>query len=236
MSNNTSTNPSIPSTQATATTSATKSATSSTYYALLGLLLFVVVLIGYNYLSYLKFANESCDSSPETFAPSNNIPVRSDRIIHNQNKLITPKIVSQTATYPEGFVSEKLHKQITSNKQNTVSNTKPKTESKESKESVKSDTPEKGLVKLCIYHMEGCGHCVDIMKPKNGPLSKFDQLKRHFNSNPKVKIYDFKYGRDKEAGKFNAFPVIMVVTSNGPKEYNGPREVSSMAKFIESFL
>ena len=98
---------------------------------------------------------------------------------------------------------------------------------------IKSEKPEKGIVKLIIYHMPGCGHCVAIMHGgPNGEKSQFEKLRDYFKNDNSVRIYDYQLGRDKEADKFNGFPVVMLVTSEGSEEYNGRRDAESMAKAI----
>jgi hypothetical protein len=98
---------------------------------------------------------------------------------------------------------------------------------------LKSDKPESGKTKLCIYHMRGCGHCHDIMdtKQSNG-LTKFQELQKVFASKPEVEVLDFQHGRDPEASKFGAFPVIMLVKDTGTMEYNRERSVEGMSRFI----
>jgi hypothetical protein len=132
-------------------------------------------------------------------------------------------------------------KQLTQSNQTVQTNqtTQPKqsiqtTEQKPKKQFIKSEKPEKGIVKLIIYHMFGCGHCmnmIDIKQPKNG-MTKFEELNKLFENDNSVQIMDFKYGRDEEANKYFAFPLILLVTSNGTEEYRGPHEVSDMAKAI----
>lgn len=98
---------------------------------------------------------------------------------------------------------------------------------------VKTDHPEKGILKFCIYHMNGCGHCEDIMSiPQSNGLTKFEELKNRFKSNPSVKILDFKSGVDSEASKYRAFPVLMVIKEDFSAEYERERTVDGMENFI----
>ena len=103
----------------------------------------------------------------------------------------------------------------------------------QTRNSPKTDKPESGKTKLCIYHMNGCGHCHDIMtiKQSNG-MTKFEELRQVFADKPEVDVLDFQHGRDPEASKFNAFPVIMLVKDTGNIEYNRERSVEGMARFI----
>lgn len=97
----------------------------------------------------------------------------------------------------------------------------------------KSELPEKGIVKLLIYHMPGCMHCHSIMNAgNNGEKSQFNQLLDMFKNDDKVKIYDYQLGRDKEASKYQSFPTIMLVTTDSVDEYQGSRDATSMAKTI----
>lgn len=100
-------------------------------------------------------------------------------------------------------------------------------------QNVKNDKSEQGVTKLVIYHMNGCGHCHAIMdKKRDGSKSIFDELNDMFKNDNTVKIYDFQLNRDKEAEKFQAFPVIKIITSNGEFDYNGPRDANNMSKAL----
>lgn len=97
----------------------------------------------------------------------------------------------------------------------------------------KTDTAEPGIIKFMFYHMNGCGHCSDFMKvPKINGRTKFETLAGIFANDPMVKIVDFQYGRDKEANKFTAFPMIYIASEAGTQEYNGPLEVDDIVKAI----
>lgn len=100
-----------------------------------------------------------------------------------------------------------------------------------------SDDPENGIVKFCVYHMQGCGHCRDVMEVTgaNGKTT-FQTVKDAFNGDDRVQVMDFKIGRDKEASKYNAFPVIMLITGSGEVEYNRQRTAEGMIGFIRSHL
>ena len=80
--------------------------------------------------------------------------------------------------------------------------------------------------KIHIYHMPNCGHCQKLME--GGP---FQQLVNAFKDS-KVEVKDFLYGRDSEANKYSAFPVIKLIKNNKELEYNGPREATNI---IEAF-
>lgn len=93
--------------------------------------------------------------------------------------------------------------------------------------------PSRPKVRFCIYHMEGCGHCHDIMRTKqtNG-MTMFEQLKQIFESRPDIEIVDYQYGRDPQASKYRAFPVIVLIKGESELEYNRQRTVEHMARFI----
>lgn len=114
--------------------------------------------------------------------------------------------------------------------QNQIKNPNP---SSEKKQFVKSVDREPGITKLIVFHMRGCGHCMDIMDRKQeNNKTKFEQLTDIFATDPSVQVMDFQYGRDKEAEKYNGFPVILMVTEEGEEEYQGPREVVNIAKAV----
>jgi hypothetical protein len=156
---------------------------------------------------------------------------------------IVQSVVAQASGYPVGQMSQELKKYYDENPRNPGSRNpgsrnpgsmNPGTMNGPTKKvSVKSDRPEKGIMKLAIYHMKNCGHCQDIMenKQENGK-TKFENLKAIFNDQGNVQILDFQYGRDQEAGQFNAFPTIHIITENGTVPYNGPRDVMAMARAL----
>lgn len=96
----------------------------------------------------------------------------------------------------------------------------------------KNDKPEQGIVKLAIYHMDGCGHCHAIMHRSGNDKSLYEKLKDNYANDPKVKIYDFMAGRDKEADVYRFLPVIKIITINSSDEYNGPRDYNSIVEAI----
>jgi len=100
----------------------------------------------------------------------------------------------------------------------------------------KSDKPQNGITKFCIYHMEGCPHCHDIMSiPQPNGMTMFQELRTRFKGRPNIQILDFKSGEDREASKYRAFPVLMIVTPDQSVEYERARTVDGMARFIEQY-
>ena len=81
--------------------------------------------------------------------------------------------------------------------------------------------------------MPGCGHCHKIMKEKNNGITIFEELVKRFANDPSVKIHDFEYGKDTEADKYNAFPVIKLITPAQEFEYHGARSVNDIEQFIK---
>jgi hypothetical protein len=91
-------------------------------------------------------------------------------------------------------------------------------------------------LKIHVYHMPNCGHCYNLMyNTKNGD-PPFTQLKNIYKTNKDVYIKDFLYGRDEEAKKYTAFPVILFVTKNGETEYTGPYEATKIAEAANKLL
>jgi hypothetical protein len=85
---------------------------------------------------------------------------------------------------------------------------------------------------LKIFHMNGCGHCSDIMsnKQSNG-FTKFEELKMILE--PKnIEVVDYMYGRDDEAKKYNAFPVIIFEVDGVEHKYNNSRDVNTISASI----
>lgn len=116
---------------------------------------------------------------------------------------------------------------------NNVRSNPTTTTTKTTVTNLKTDLKEPGIIKFVFYHMNGCGHCSDFMKvPKENGKTKFELLEAAFANDPKVKIVDFQYGRDKEANKFTAFPMIYILSDKGTQEYNGSLEVSELIKAI----
>ena len=106
---------------------------------------------------------------------------------------------------------------------NTSQQLEPKTKP------TKCDTPDSKNMKIAIYHMNGCYHCDNIMKHKEGEKSEFEKLNDIFKD-INVEVYDFELGKDAEASKYNAFPVIKFISINGEVEYKGGRSADSIAK------
>ena len=96
-----------------------------------------------------------------------------------------------------------------------------------------NDKQEKGITKLVIYHMMGCGHCSAIMHVKQASgMTIYDELVKKFSNDKNVQILNFMHGRDDAANKFNRFPVIKLITETKTLEYNGDRSFEAMAKFV----
>jgi hypothetical protein len=103
------------------------------------------------------------------------------------------------------------------------------------KPKIKNDRPERNTTKFIIYHMDGCGHCLEMMEHKqsNGK-TKYQTLIDTFKNDNNVEILDFQLGRDREADKFNSFPTIYIVTPNKSIEYNGSRDLSTIIRTINN--
>ena len=55
---------------------------------------------------------------------------------------------------------------------------------------------------------------MSIQVPELIPFENL-QMQKEFENDNNVCVFDFKYGQDNEASKFNAFPVIKIITENG---------------------
>lgn len=100
-------------------------------------------------------------------------------------------------------------------------------------------TKQARKTKFHIYHMRNCGHCNDIMKNKNNDdgMTKFEKLKKKFENNENVEILDYELGKDPEASKYRAFPVLTLTTKDGEEiEYEREREVEQMEQFIRQYM
>ena len=122
------------------------------------------------------------------------------------------------------FVNSYMNKQHSDNKTASIEN-----------KNQQSNNSENGTKKFAIYHMKGCGHCHNFMETKqeNG-MSKCEELRHIFKNNNDIEIVDFQYGRDKEANKYNAFPMFEIMTKDSVTKYNGRREVSDIVEAINN--
>jgi len=96
---------------------------------------------------------------------------------------------------------------------------------------------EKEKVRFIVYHMQGCGHCSDIMdvKQSNG-RTKFEDLQDRFKGDGRVRIVAMQYGRDPVPQQITGFPTIHLITKDGTHEYNQSRDVDSMKREIGKYL
>jgi hypothetical protein len=98
---------------------------------------------------------------------------------------------------------------------------------------LKNDKPEKDITKFVIYHMNGCGHCHDIMQVKNSNgKTTFENLCDVYANDDSVHILDLLYGKDNVPGEITGFPTIRLITENGRKEYYGKRDAQAMSEYI----
>jgi hypothetical protein len=161
----------------------------------------------------------------------------------NQRERVQELIRSKVKDYSDGSYNPEVMREmiVRAQQKKKVENNSEKPEPVQvenmTAQVAKSDKPENGVVKFCIYHMNGCGHCHDIMsiKQDNG-MTKFEELQQVFKDKPNVQILDFQHGKDSEASKFRAFPVIMLVKDGSNIEYNRDRTVEGMARFITQNL
>ena len=90
--------------------------------------------------------------------------------------------------------------------------------------------------KIHIYHMPNCKHCYNLMYNKDKGPSPYMQLIETYKLNKHIEIKDFLYGRDKEANKYNAFPVILFITKNQEIEYTGPHTAEKIIESVNKLL
>jgi hypothetical protein len=203
---------------------------TTTTNMILCLLGFIVIIMACNYWVICNYSSKMIANENLTQSNDQNTNGSNDEYFGTTVRS-TIKRVSQ---YKEGDMSDALRQYYNTYNDNNRNNQSDNISSYQNYNSYqKSETPEKGVVKLIIYHMPGCGHCNVIMhKGNNGELSQFEQLVNFFKNDNSVRIYDYQLGRDKEAAKYNAFPVIKIVTSGGSDEYQGATDAVSMAKAI----
>jgi hypothetical protein len=208
--------------------------------------------MAYNYWVIYMYVPKSVDSESFSSDVSN-----SDAVQRPNLGPIVQATIANVARYKEGMMSPELKRHYDEDKMRnntvdqsvkpTVSTTDqrsdqrtdqipepPKATTEPAKKSVRrSVDKEHGITKLIIFHMKGCGHCTDIMERKQqNNKTKFEHLVDIFAQDPSVHIIDFQYGRDREAEKYNGFPVLLIVTGDGEEEYTGPREVPHIAKAL----
>lgn len=226
--------------QSVALSDITKKETLNATTVIVIILLFVVVVImGYNY--YVIY-NCSSKSSPESFENQyQDSAFNVETSYSNIQTPITSGVIESALRYAEGEVSEELLnyidvennqqkvQQIQQNQQNQQNQQIQQQQQKIQQNQQKSDDPEPNIMKIAIYHMPGCSHCNHIMKRNGSEISEFEKLCSAFKDFD-VKVYDFELGKDKEASKYQAFPVIKFISINGDIEYRGSRDAESIAR------
>lgn len=175
---------------------------------------------------------------------SSNFREQFDGRVSDRGKCVQNLIKSKVGNYSDGSIHPELEKEMIRrarlaevkklSEKVDSQNPKGSNSNKQAGIEKKNDKPESNKIKLCIYHMQGCGHCHDIMDVKQqSGKTKFEELCNTFKDKPNVEILDFKNGRDPEASKFRAFPVIRLVKFDGSsQEYNGRRSSEDMARFV----
>lgn len=226
-----------------------------TFTIILFLLVVISAVMAYNYWVIFTYVPKSIDN--EAFSSD---MTNSDAVDHGSSSIssvnvpglrpIVQATIDRAAKYEEGHMSPELKRYYEENRirdENQAIESVHKQREHEQqhakaietvtvdpqKVNKKSVEKEPGITKLIVFHMRGCGHCVDIMEKKQeNNKTKFEHLIDIFAQDPSVQIMDFQYGRDREAEKYNGFPVILIVTGDGEEEYMGPREVPHIAKAV----
>lgn len=198
------------------------------------LLVLIAIAMIYNYWTIYYYSSsssseESYDNLKSTTREMQPI-VKStvQKISQYKNGEISPKLSKMSLENDKRMKQENVVDKIGTTKVDSMKNV-------QKQEVMKNDNPEKGKTKLCIYHMQGCGHCDAIMsvKQSNGK-TVFETIKDTFADDKSVQVLDFKYGRDKDANKYNAFPVIAIVTEKGRHGYTGQRTPEHMITAVQN--
>jgi hypothetical protein len=205
-------------------------------YLILGLLILISGVILYNYWIIYTHTSAINDSLSTSANPITNTVIYQS---NNMNNPVNNHVNSLALESVQKLESESLQKPEIKSIHMSVQNPEspPVQKQEEFKDSKKvfnkSVNPEKGIVKLIIFHMNGCLHCSDLMEIKNeNNKTKFELITDIFDDDNSVQIMDFKAGRDKEADPYRFLPTILIVTENKSVEYTGPRDVQSMSKAI----
>ena len=175
-------------------------------------------------------------TQPGIIQPNNTLP----GIIQPNNTppgIVQPRIIQPTNTQSNNTQSNNTQSNNTQPTNTHPTNTKyhrgEPINSTNTSWRQKTDTPEKGMFKIVIYHMPRCGHCQTIMEPsQGGQKSQFEELGDIFKTDPTIEIMDFQLGRDNEAKKIKYFPTIMFITEHGADEHQGGRDALSIAKAV----
>ena len=99
-----------------------------------------------------------------------------------------------------------------------------------------------GKDELVLFHLEGCPHCDDLLKPRlKCGLSEFQELKFKMKQDfPNVCVYDLEYknfNNDPKTFGIQGFPTIKLFKKNGEEiEYNGERKTCKIVSFIKNNL
>ena len=91
-------------------------------------------------------------------------------------------------------------------------------------------------LKIHIYHMPNCKHCYNLMYNADKGKTQYAQIVDAYKTNPQIEIKDFLYGRDSEADKYNAFPVILFTKDNKEIEYHGPHTADKIIEAANKLL
>lgn len=101
----------------------------------------------------------------------------------------------------------------------------------------RSNNNKSKSIKLVIYHMDGCGHCHDLVEKKQiNNKSILENLKEYFKNDPDIMVIDYKYGRDEivKTKGIMYFPTINLEKHNETIEYNGNRDLKSLVDYCKA--
>jgi len=91
-------------------------------------------------------------------------------------------------------------------------------------------------LKIHIYHMPNCKHCYNLMYNADKGKTHYMQIVDAYKTDPQVEIKDFLYGRDSDAEKYNAFPVILFTKDDKEIEYHGPHTADKIIEAANKLL
>lgn len=95
-------------------------------------------------------------------------------------------------------------------------------------------------IELYLFKAEWCGHCVAFKSGwaelKNKYVHSNANINSKYNVNANVKFIEYDADNNKDKMKewgIQGFPTIFLKKGDKAYEYNGPREVESIMKFIK---
>lgn len=93
-----------------------------------------------------------------------------------------------------------------------------------------------GKIVFVMFHMNGCGHCIQALPEWQNIKNKLNQSLKNNNNIVVADIESSNLSNIKNSKNIEGFPTIRYIYNYGDsyEDYNGPREVSEFIKWIES--